>query len=188
MKAKFLNESRRYSIKKIVDDKLEPLANKLNLPLVKGKRKVEPHGYGAKRTDQTYRIGDISILIVDIKVPGMGADNPDIFVLDSNDPTKGVKVRGWSYDNLEELVLKEMEEVNEKPMGPHAPSPWNEKKLQELINDLRSDMSSEGIGDNEAFDIADSILKEPEFEGLAEYLEKTRNITEPLGWLADRIV
>jgi hypothetical protein len=57
---------------------------------------------------------------------------------------------------------------------------YTEKQLKDLLKDLRVS----NIPDNEAFDIADGIVFEE--EGLKEFL-LTKGITDPVGYIADRL-
>lgn len=58
---------------------------------------------------------------------------------------------------------------------------YTEERLQKLLKDLGF---SSGISDDEAYDIADSIVYEE--EGLKEYLE-SKGIKDPIGYIANRV-
>ena len=57
---------------------------------------------------------------------------------------------------------------------------YTEKQLKDLLKELRVS----NIPDDEAFDIADGIVFEE--EGLKEFL-LTKGITDPVGYIADRL-
>jgi hypothetical protein len=58
---------------------------------------------------------------------------------------------------------------------------WNDRKVQEFLKDFEG---MEQFGENEAFDIADSILMDE--PGLVAYLA-TKGITDATGWLANKL-
>lgn len=66
-----------------------------------------------------------------------------------------------------------------------AKANYDKQKLSQLKRDLRSDMQSEGLGDAEAFDIAEFVLMDE--EGLEEYLNSI-GIKDAQGYMADQIV
>ena len=57
---------------------------------------------------------------------------------------------------------------------------YTENQLKDLLKDLRVS----NIPDDEAYDIADSIVFEE--EGLKEFL-LTKGISDPVGYIADRL-
>ena len=178
-----LNEGRTYSRKKIEETKLQSLADKLGLTLTKGERKSFNVMTYTKRTIQYYNIGGVTIMLREDKVPGMGADNPDMYVLDPENSEQGIRIGGWAYDNLEEAVQEMLGKL-----GSSSPSPsstWNEERLNKLVGDLQRGVGEAGdLNDSQAFDIADGILADE--PGLAEYLN-SKGIKDPQGWLADII-
>jgi hypothetical protein len=60
---------------------------------------------------------------------------------------------------------------------------WTRDEVNDFVNDLKSEG---GIGDDEAFDIAEGILADE--PGLKKYIIKMMGIKDPIGWLANRIV
>ena len=58
----------------------------------------------------------------------------------------------------------------------------SKKQINDLVTELTFDSP---IGDDEAFDIADSILFEE--DGLEEGIKKHFNIVDVQGWLANKI-
>lgn len=182
MKARFVNESRSYSQKKIVDTILTPIAEELGVPLVKGKKEVRQVMTYTKVTTQYYKLGDLEIFLRESKVPGMGADDPEIWVLDRDDPGRGRKFYpGWGTSELKSYIAQELAKSPNPDSPKEIQMKYDEKKLQELIMDLRG----ENISDEEAFDIADGILRED--PDLATYIRVHKRIKDPRGWLADQL-
>ena len=178
-----INEgSGRYSFKRVVDSILTPIANDLGVELVSGKRNVKTNVHGTVSRTQEYVIGDITIALKEVKVPGMGADNAELWVLDKKDPTKGVRFNGMNgYSGLIDFIAKELGASGGAPVT--SEDGWDDDKLEQFLKDLKADNLK--LSDNEAYDIARGILAED--EGLKEYLEEAKGIADPLGWLADRI-
>ena len=182
MKARFVNESRSYSQKKIVETILEPIAEELGVPLTKGKKDVQTVMTYTKVTTQYYKLGDLDIFLRERKVPGMGADDPEIWVLDRDDPGRGRKFYpGWGTTDLKNYIAQELGKGHSSNAPKEIQLKYNEEKLQRLINDLRKEF----IKDDEAFDIADGILRED--PDLATYLRVHKKIKDPQGWLADQL-
>jgi len=179
-----LNE--RYSLKKVVDVKLQPIADDLGADLIKGEKKVEKSPHGSVYTNQYYMIGDVKILLKDAKVPGMGADDVELWVLDQKDPTKGIRFSGMNgYSGLLDLISGQMGATGGTPAEPE-PEPYTMSKLEALLLDLKSAGGDEGpVGDDEAFDLADGILADE--PGLEKFLRMKLRIRDPLGWLANKI-
>ena len=167
-----------WSIPRVEKEKLEPIAEKLGKTLFKGKRENKPT-YGKKVISQFYNIGDVPIMVRTVKVAGMGADHAEVWVLDKNNPSKGIRFNGMMrYDGLEEYIEKELGGGNKPPE-----LTYSEEKLNMLLRDLKN--TGMDSSDDEAFDLARGILSDE--EGLEEYLKTQKGIRDPLGWLANKI-
>jgi hypothetical protein len=59
---------------------------------------------------------------------------------------------------------------------------YTKEKLQQILNTLGGEQVD---SDDVAYDIADGVLYDN--PGLKEYIAKTKNVKDPLGWLANRI-
>ena len=182
MKARFVNESRSYSQKKIVETILEPIAEELGVSLVRGKKDVRQVMTYTKVTTQYYKLGDLDIFLRETKVPGMGADDPEIWVVDKDDPGKGKRFYpGWSTSELKQYIAQELQRAPDPNPPKEIKLKYDDAQLSALLAELRG----ENITDEEAFDVADSILRED--PDLATFLRVHKKIKDPVGWLAGRL-
>lgn len=178
-----LNEG-RVSMKGFEDKILNPLSNSLGIKVRKGETKKENQGYASKITSRFYEFGNLDIMVRDTKVPGMGADDVDVWILDADDKSQGRRFHsGWG--DYEEFVKTVKEKVsNNAPDRPVRQRQWTQNEVDQLIRTLQSDMQSERLGDDEAFDIARNILDEE--DGLINFLN-AKGIEDHVGWLADKL-
>lgn len=182
MKARFINEERSYSQKKIVDSILTPIAEELGIPIERGKKDVRQVMNYTKVTTQYYKMGDLDIFMREHKVPGMGADNPEIWVIDRDDPGKGRRFDpAWQVEDLKKYIASELQ----KTPDPNPPKEIKMKYDDAQLSTLMAELRGQGISDNEAFDVADGILRDD--PDLATYLRVHKGIEDPVGWLANRL-
>jgi len=84
-------------------------------------------------------------------------------------------------EDVEVDVDDEMNESNY--LMPRMNEQWDQDKLDSLLRDLRADGLE--MGDDEAFDIAGFVLSDE--PGLEDFIRNSQGVSDPLGWLADRI-
>lgn len=178
-----LNEG-RVSLKGFEDRILEPLSKSLGIKVRKGETKKSTQGYSTTVTSRFYEFGNLNVMTRDIKVPGMGADNVEAWIIDQDDSTKGQRFHsGWG--DYEDFIKAIKEKVsNNAPDKPVRQRQWTRNEVDQLLKTLNSDLEHENMSDVEAFDIAGGILRDE--DGLENWI-KDQGIKDPLGWLADRI-
>lgn len=178
-----LNESvKRWSFRKFEDEILKPLADELGVDLRLGRIEKNDR-MGKKSVSKFYGLGNISIMARDEKVVGMGADDIEVWVLDANDKSKGIRFRaGWGdYKDFKEHIRSEIN-VNNKVEA--SVEPYNAIKLNKLIKDLKVP-ENKNMSDAELYDIVEGVFLEE--EGLEEFIRKHINVEDPLGWFVDQI-
>ena len=60
----------------------------------------------------------------------------------------------------------------------------SKSQLDKEIEGMRRDLSAEGMGTDQKYDMAEAILDDPAF---AAAIKKHYKVSEPVEWLADRI-
>ena len=89
-----------------------------------------------------------------------------------------------SDDDMEMDVVDVDDEMNESNyLMPRLNEQYDQAKLDDLLRDLKADNLE--MGDDEAFDIAGFILDDE--PGLEDFIRTSQGVSDPLGWLADRI-
>lgn len=178
-----LNESvKRWSFRKFEDEILKPLADEMGVDLRLGRIEKNDR-MGKKSVSKFYGLGNISIMARDEKVVGMGVDDIEVWVLDNNDKSKGIRFRaGWGeYKDFKEHIRSEIN-VNNKVET--SVEPYNAIKLNKLIKDLKVP-ENKNMSDAELYDIVEGVFLEE--EGLEEFIRKHINVEDPLGWFVDQI-
>ena len=183
-----LNEGRggRISTKRFVEEILQPLAAKLGVQVYTGKTDKK-ETYAQKIVTKFFGIGNVTVMVRDIKVAGMSADDVEVWILNPEDKTKGTMYNaGWgNYDKFCKAVEEQIDQ--DKPAGGiSAGKIWTREKVNRLVKDLRAGAQENGIYDSgEAYDIADGVFASE--KGLKEFITKEMRIQDPMGWLADQI-
>lgn len=143
----------------------------------------KPGNYGGSTTNTFYQIGDKFALVRYVTVGGAPRLNElSFFLIDK--PDMSAKVLGSAkfveefYDI--ESVLKRVGVTAGKET-----SVWDKNKIDSLIRDLAKDKRYNNFTDDQAFEMAQSILADN--EGLAAAIQQIYKVTDPTGWLANRI-
>ena len=186
MRAKFINES-VYSRKQVKEKFLDPIADELGMTLMFGGRDAKENVFGTKSTTDKFTLGDVKIITRDTKVPGMGKDHAEVWVLDKDDPTKGRRFHGMgAYIGLKDYITQQVGDTGGAPVSQEdGPIQWTKGKLDNLIADLQKDREINNFTDDQAFDMAGSILDEE--EGLEAFVRRALGIKDVVGWLANQI-
>lgn len=184
-----LNEGRggRISTKRFVEEILQPLAKKLKVQVYPGKTDKK-ETYAQKTVAKFFGIGNVTVMVRDIKVAGMSADDVEAWILNPDDKTKGTMYNaGWgNYDKFCKAVEEQINQ--DKPAGGiSSGKTWTKEKVNRLVKDLRAGAQENGgvYDSGEAYDIADGVFASE--KGLKDYITKEMRIQDPMGWLADQI-
>jgi hypothetical protein len=126
-------------------------------------------------------VGDVQVVIKDNKVAGAPRLNDvEVFVLSEPGATTGRRFSSDSdFSGLSQAII-EKSKVVAPTLQSKEPIKWTSDKLNELLKSLGGEKTTE----NEAFELADNILRE--YPGLEEYVKKNYRVRDVQGWLANQ--
>ena len=175
-----LNEA--YGSQKLSAD-LEGWAKKQGVNFKKLSTDKKPGNYGGSTSNTFYQIGDKFALVRYVTVGGAPRLNElSFFLIDKPDMT--AKVLG-SAKFVEEFY--DIESVLKRAgiVGGKEATNWDKPKIEKLIKDLSKDKKYNKFSDDQAFEMAQSILRDN--EGLEAAIEKVYRVRDAAGWLANKI-
>ena len=175
-----LNEA--YGSQKLTAD-LEGWAKKQGVNFKKLSTDKKPGNYGGSTSNTFYQIGDKFALVRYVTVGGAPRLNElSFFLIDKPDMTAKVFGSAKFVEDFGEInsILKRAGIT-----GGKEATNWDKSKIEKLIKDLSKDKKYNKFNDNQAADMAQSILDDN--EGLEAAIQKVYRIKDAAGWLADKI-
>jgi hypothetical protein len=175
-----LNEA--YGAMKVGAD-LESWAKRKGINFKKVSAKKNPGPYGASISDTFYQIGDKFALVRYETVTGAPRMNQLKFYL-IDKPDTSAKVF-YKDEYLEDFygIQSALEKAGLK--GGKEVTHWDKSKVEKFVKDLSKDRKYHKFNDNQAFDMAQSILHDN--EGLEKAIKANYRVSDAAGWLADKL-
>jgi hypothetical protein len=172
-----------YGMTKLSAD-LESWAVKNGLNFKKVSSEKKPGQYGSSISNNFYQIGDKFALIRYETVTGAPRLNQlRFFVLDAPN-TQAKVLSGINYVEDFSEIQQALEKVSLKG-GAKTQKTWTKGEINSLIRDLVSDKRYNKFTDDQAFEMAQSILADQ--SGLEDAIKNAYGVTDAVGWLADRL-
>ncbi len=185
MKIRIIKEA-KYGITSLASD-LESWANRNMISIKKISSEKKPGPYGASISNTFYQVGDKFALLRYETVTGAPRLNQLRFaIFDKPDlSTKPISVENYVEDFG--YIQNMLEKLNLKGGSGSTTSAktWTKKEIDTLVRDLVREKRYTNFNDDEAFEMAQSILANE--SGLEDAIKNVYGVTDVVGWLADKI-
>lgn len=164
---------------------IEDFAKNNSLTFKKLNQVKKPGNYGGGTTYTFYQIGDKYIVTIYKQVPGAPRLNSvGVYIVDKpaiDAKGSGMPDVGADYEITDYLKKQSFGNAAEKS----AATKWNKSKLDKFIKDLGADKAYNKFTDDQAWDMAQSILDDE--EGLEDAIKREYRVSDVVGWLANRL-
>lgn len=161
---------------------IEDFAKKNSLVFKKVNQVKRPGAYGGGTVYTFYQLGDKYIVTIYKQVPGAPRLNSvGVYIVDHpaiDSKGSGMPDVGADYEVEDFLKKQSFGNAEEK-------NTWSKAKVDKFVKDLSADKSYNSFTDDQAWDMAQSILHNE--EGLESAIKQHYRVTDVVGWLADRL-
>ena len=175
-----LNEG--YGVQKLAAD-LEAWAKKEGLNFKKLSSEKKPGSYGSTISNTFYQIGDKYCLVRYETVAGAPRLNQLIFHVTDKPDLTAKSLGGSNYINDFSNVTAILNKVN--IAGGKEMETWDKAKVEKFVKDLDKDKKSNKFSDDQAFEMAQSVLDDN--AGLEKAIQTIYKVRDAAGWLANKI-
>jgi hypothetical protein len=171
-----------YGVNKLAAD-LEAWAKKEGVNFKKVSSEKKPGNYGSTVTNTFYQIGDKFCLVRTETVTGAPRLNQLIFHITDKPDMTAKSLGGSNYVSDFSDITSILKKAN--IVGGKEVTHWDKNKIEKFVKDLGRDKKYNKFNDDQAFEMAQSILDDN--EGLEKGIKTNYRVTDAAGWLADKM-